>query len=173
MSFKIPRRNRALYVAVGWYTALNILGLAYYITNNSYDAFVSNPATDTSPIYLLLNLAIYYFLTQPIYILVLILMYDKFKGPGILAAILLTVGLDIQSVPHSVNSVWPGQTTLIPNSTNLAPYADWQLANAMSSHGEIGFLPLLFLYVILPAILELLALIIARPKVFDELVIRA
>jgi len=144
---------------------ITLSGIGYYVLNNYYDAWAVNPGTNW-----FLALLVYYFLSQPIYLLVLYFFYDKYGATGLLAGILVMVSLDISSVPHSLPSVWPGHTTLIPNDANLAPYADWQLGRLLANHGVIGFWPLILLYVAIPTILDLIALVIVSPDTYEDLV---
>ena len=145
---------------------ITLTGIGYYVLNNYYDAWALNPGTNW-----FLALLVYYFLSQPLYLLVLYFFYDKYGATGLLAGILVMVSLDISSVPHSLPSVLPGHTTLIPNDPNLAPYADWQLGRLFANHaGVIGFWQLIVLYVVIPTVLDLIALVLVSPDTYEDLV---
>jgi len=145
---------------------ITLSGVGYYVLNNYYDAWAVNPGTNW-----FLALLVYYFLSQPLYLLVLYFFYDKYGATGLLAGILVMISLDISSVPHSLPSVWPDHTTLIPNDANLAPYADWQLGRLLANHeGVIGFWRLVILYVAIPTFLDLIALVLVSPDTYEDLV---
>ncbi|MCL4519781.1 MAG: hypothetical protein M1587_11360 [Thaumarchaeota archaeon] len=144
---------------------ITISGIGYYVANNFYDSWAASTGTNW-----FLALLVYYFASQPLYLIFLYLMYDKFDFKGLIAAILLMISFDIMSLPHSVQSLSLGQTTLVPNDPNLAPYADWQLLHAMSAHGIVGFWQLMLVYIAIPTVLDFLALVLVNPEVYEELV---
>lgn len=139
--------------------------LGYYLLNNVYDSWAYNPNTNV-----LLVILAYYTISQPLYLAFLWLIAERFSTRGLVAGILLMVALDVSSVPHSIASVMPGQTTTIPLDPSLAPYADYALARALSNQGIISFWPLIFIYIILPTILDLIALFLVSPETYEALV---
>jgi hypothetical protein len=148
------------------FSLITLSGLGYYALNNYYDAWAMNPGTNW-----FLALCVYYFLSQPLYLLVLYFFYDKYGTTGVLSGILVMVSLDISSVPHSVPSVWPGRTTSVPSDLGLAPYADWQLGRLLANHsGSIGFVHLAILYIAIPTLLDLIALVLVSPDTYESLV---
>ena len=150
------------------FALITLSGVIYYAVNNAYDLWAINPTTNWA-----IALILYYTLSQPVYILFLYLIYERYQVRGLVAGIMLMVSFDIMSLPHSIASVMPGQNTLVPNDPNLSPYADWQLAHALSVNGVIGFWPLILIYIILPTALDFLALLIVSPAAYRELVASA
>lgn len=145
---------------------VTISSIFYYLVNNAYASWAIDPATNW-----LLEIVVYYFVTQPIYIVFLYLMWDKYSVRGLIAAVLLMVSFDLLSMPHSTQSLFsPSQTTTLPNDPNLAPYADWQLGKAIAWNGVLTFYVSMFIYILIPTILNLIALLIVKPKVYRELV---
>lgn len=148
------------------FSLITLSGIGYYALNNYYDAWAMDPGTNW-----FLALLVYYFLSQPLYLLVLYFFYDKYGGTGLLAGIFVMISLDISSVPHSVPSVLPGHTTLIPSDPSLAPYADWQIGRLFGdSQGVIGFWHLIVLYVVIPTFLDLIALVLVSPDTYESLI---
>jgi hypothetical protein len=152
--------------AVFLFLLITVSGFIYYLLNNEYSLW----AYTTGANFWLAVLA-YYFLSQPIYVLFLWLMHGKYGGRGFLAAILFMVASDIMSLPHSIPSLWQaGEATPLPSDANLAPYGDWQLGRFLAVGGVLTFEQVIFIYVILPTLLNLVAFLAVKPKAYTELV---
>jgi hypothetical protein len=150
------------------FSLITISGIGYYVLNNLYDSWAYDPGTNWFAAIL-----VYYFLSQPLYLLVLYFFWRDFGWKGLIAGVIVMVSLDISSVPHSIPSLWPGQTTTIPSDPNLSPYADYQIARILAVHGVIGFPALIFLYIVLPTVLDLIAVLMVSPEEYQELVERS
>ena len=128
-----------------------LVGVIYYVSNNTFSNWAFSRGVNP-----LLVILVYLFPAEPIYLLVIFLFWKAYGPKGLFAAIFLTIALDILSLPHSIMSVWPGQTTSIPNDPNLAPYEDFQIARWLAltlSHGVVTFWEEMVLYVVIPATL--------------------
>ncbi len=159
-------RFKASLIAIG----ITILTVAYYYFNNAYDAVVATQG-------LVVNLLLYYIFVEPVYVIFIALfgwyiyqqdkeLFSAFRG--VIAGILITVALDLISLPHSIPSLFAvGQTIALPIDPNLAPYADYQIAKAMSN-GEVSFITDIFIYILFPVILNIAALVIAKPTIYTE-----
>ncbi len=147
------------------FALITLTGVGYYILNNYYDSWAFNSGTNW-----FLAVIVYYFLSQPLYLLILYFFYDRYGVTGVIAGILVMVSLDISSVPHSIPSVLPGHTTPIPSDPSLAPYADWQIGRLLANNGVIGFWPMIILYVAIPTLLDLVALLLVSPDTYEDLV---
>jgi len=157
---------KALIIVIG----ITGLAPAYYYWNNSFDGFVASSG-------LVLNLLIYYILVQPIYVIFIaffgLYIYQQDHAilsvvRGIIAAIFIVISLDLISVPHSVPSLFGfSQTVSLSSDPNLAPYPDYQIAKALS-RGPVSFATDLFVYIILPISLNLMALVIAKPRLYTK-----
>lgn len=83
---------------------------------------------------------------------------------------LIMVATDLMSLPHSIPSLWPGQTTTLPNDPNISPYADWQLARLLSSNGVVTFWIDVSIMIILPIVLNTVAYLIVNPTRYKDLI---
>lgn len=145
---------------------ITLSSIFYYLVNNAYAAWAIDPGTNW-----FLEIVVYYVVTQPIYMMFLYLMWDKYLSRGLVAAVLLMVSFDLLSMPHSTQSLFSaGQITMLPNDPNLAPYADWQLGRAMAVNGMLTFYVSILIYIAIPTVLDLIALLLVKPRVYRELV---
>lgn len=148
---------------------ITVSGLIYYLLNNAYSSWAYSGASYS----VIPALFIYYFATQPIYVIFLWLMRDKWGHRGLIAAILIMVATDLMSLPHSVPSLWPGQTAILPNDPNISPYADWQLIHSFSANGVATFWTVFSVTVLIPILLNTIAYLIVHPRRYQDLIARA
>ena len=147
--------------------------------NNTYEVWTLT----ASPI---LAVRAYYFATQPIYIGFLVLftlyIYEKKKSPeaaiqGFFASLFVMIGLDLTGAPFAVPAILSLNGHLYLSSianTGTAPYADFQLISLLAGpSGNVTFWPDVFVHVVLPIILVMIGFLIARPKMFVQIVERA
>lgn len=148
------------------FVVVTISGIVYYALNNAYSSWAFNPTTSWW-----MALVAYYVVTQPIYMLFLWLMHDKYGARGLLAAVLFIVSSDIMSLPHSIPSLWmQGQTTVLPNEPNMAPYPDWQIGRLLAPNGVLMSQQVILIFIIVPTILNFIVFLMVKPKAYKELV---
>lgn len=120
---------------------------------------------------MVLAFVVYYVATQPIYIIFMWLMHERWGSRGFIGAVLLMISSDLMSLPHSFPSLWhPGETVALPNDPNISPYPDWQLARALSPNGVITFQAAILIGIAIPTILNLITYMIVSPRRYKELV---
>lgn len=159
-------RTRDRVQAYGLFITITFLGIIFYLVNNAYSGWAFDPSTNW-----FLAIVAYYLVTQPIYVAFLWLMVDKYGPKGLVGGILLTIAFDIMSLPHSVPSVL-SQAVPVPltSDLNLSPYPDWQLARALSVDGMITFFAGVFLYIVIPTVLDVVTLLIVKPRGYKKIV---
>ena len=146
-----------------------VVGIVYYATNNAFSQWAYSGQANP-----LLVILIYLFPADPIYLIVIWMFWRSKGNRGLVAAVLLTVALDILSLPHSIPSLFYGQVTSIPSDPNLAAYEDFQIMKwiASMSGGTVTFLDDIAVYIIIPAVLILIAVFLVTSDEFEDLVER-
>ena len=150
--------------------------LIWYWANNFYETW----AETANP---LAGLSAYYLGTQGLYIGFIILftwtIYKEDESiesaiKGFVGALLITIGLDLTGLPFAFPSILNvNQTVTLQPSMGTSPYADYQLAKWIAGpSGVVTFWNDLFVHVMLPIILVVVALVIVKPNMFVELVSR-
>ena len=151
----------------------------YYLFNNAYEVW-------SLTAYPILAILTYYFLTQPLYVAFLVIftlyIYEKKKSTeaairGFIASVFIMVGLDLTGAPFAFPAILNVNGHFLLSSitnTGTAPYADFQIASLLAGpSGNVNFWIDLFVHAILPVILVMIGFLVARPKMFVQIVERA
>ena len=163
--------------ALAVFILITIGTVIFYLVNNSYVAYTANPSTTVW-----IALVLYYWVSNPIYLLSLFLItYLVYKTgdedfvaavKGFIAANMIMISLDLISLPFGFASILSiNGMTQLPQDAYVSPFGDYQLGRLFAnSSGMIGFWPDVLIHIIIPIVLDLVALGLVKPGIYVQAV---